>query len=232
MDDSQYLKEENNKDSIIKTYQKRITYIYKNCKYYYNYNSSKINNEILETYIPNDKEFYLFILDYLSLKNKELYNNYITYFNFCEDKDKEKDNSEIYMYKTKININIVFLGNEHSGKSTTIGHLLYDTGNLDFNTFQKCKNDAQNLDKYSYRFAWILIKKNDEKKFCHTINTYINKCEVEKYEFSFIDIPGKIKLINNSIKGIFLGDVAVIVVPAEKDAFEKSFLKGNPLKII
>ncbi len=93
MDDSQYLKEENDEDSIIKTYQKRITYIYKNCKYYYNYNSSKINNEILEKYIPNDKEFYLFILDYLSLKNKELYNNYITYFNFnfCEDKDKGKE---------------------------------------------------------------------------------------------------------------------------------------------
>ena len=64
MDDNQYIPEEgeNNKFQIIK---KRILNIYKSGKYH---KETNINIKDLEQYLPNDKEFALFIFDFLKIK--------------------------------------------------------------------------------------------------------------------------------------------------------------------
>ena len=234
MNDSQYL-DENKEDSIIKKYQNRITYIYKKCKYYYNYNTSNIQNDILENYIPNDKDFSLFIIDFLNTQKSHLNNN----INIINDYNKNINvntfepindiNEDISIYQKKPNINLVFIGNKGSGKSTTIGHLLYDTGNIDFNEFEKIKISAKNYISYSYRYAWIMDKFYHERTYRNTINASYNKFETDKYFFSIIDIPGKKKFIKNATKGIFEGDVAIIIVPVDKD-FEKLFSEEESLK--
>ena len=59
----QYLDEEEiEKKTVDNIYSKRIKCVYENCKYFYNYNNSKISNKILEKYYPNDKDISLFIL--------------------------------------------------------------------------------------------------------------------------------------------------------------------------
>ena len=64
LDDNQYIPEEgeNNKFQIIK---KRILSIYKSGKYH---KETNINIKDLEQYLPNDKEFALFIFDFLKIK--------------------------------------------------------------------------------------------------------------------------------------------------------------------
>ena len=42
----------------------------------------------------------------------------------------------------KVLINIAFIGNRKSGKSTTIGHLLYSTGIINQNEFIKIYNQS------------------------------------------------------------------------------------------
>ena len=68
-----------------------------------------------------------------------------------------------------------------------------------------------------------------ERTYRNTINASYNKCETDKYFFSIIDIPGKKKFIKNATKGIFEGDVAIIIVPVDKD-FEKLFSEEESLK--
>ena len=244
MNNDQYLdeedKDENKKDfnSIIKIYQNRITYIYKNCKHYYNYNNSKINNSILEKYIPNDKEFSLFILDFLSLQKKIDKKNEITkkiYQILSEkqnsiNKEFTKDISDISFYQKKININLVFIGMTHAGKSTSIGHLLYSTKNININDFQKLAKQAYEYGYYSFRYAWIMDTCKYERERGHTHSGYSREFETEKYYFSIIDIPGKKNLIKNTIKGIFQGDVAIIVVPADKDGIKNIFSDEESFK--
>ena len=59
----QYLDEEEiEKKTVDNIYSKRIKCVYENCKYFYNYNNSKISNSIIEKYYPNDKDISLFIL--------------------------------------------------------------------------------------------------------------------------------------------------------------------------
>ncbi|HLC60118.1 MAG TPA: GTP-binding protein, partial [Candidatus Nanoarchaeia archaeon] len=46
------------------------------------------------------------------------------------------------MAKGKPHMNIVFIGHVDHGKSTTVGRLLYDTGNIDEQAMRKLKETA------------------------------------------------------------------------------------------
>ena len=65
----------------------------------------------------------------------------------------------------KILINLAFIGNLKSGKSTTIGRLLYSTGKIDkySQLYKDAINSAQN-NEYKYSFWSILIKMKEKKK--------------------------------------------------------------------
>ena len=49
------------------------------------------------------------------------------------------------MAKGKPHMNIVFIGHVDHGKSTTVGRLLYDTGNVDEQTMRKLKERAKEV---------------------------------------------------------------------------------------
>ena len=231
MNDNQYF-DEIKEESFIKTYQDRITYIYKKCKYYYNYNTSNIKNDILEQFLPNDEDYAKFILDFLSLeKMQKKYD-----INFLKDKivnsseQKNMNKEDIYLYQKIPNINLVFIGNTQSGKSTTIGHLLYESGYIDNNTFEKIKEYSKRCYSYHHRYAWIMDNNYHERTENHTINTSSVKLETGKYNFSLIDIPGRLELINDAVKGIFQGDVAVIIVPVNEKSTKELFAEGDSLQ--
>jgi elongation factor 1-alpha len=224
-------KEEKN---VVNIYQNRIKYIHKNGIY----NNSKISNRIIEQYYPNDKDFCLFFYDFLCLQktiykrdNAEKIEQILSenLHSIKEEYDKYISNEKIFsFYQKKININIVFIGMEHAGKSTTIGHLLYSAKNLD--DFQEKVNPVYGYNADSFRYAWIMDKSKLERESRHTIRISSRKLETQKYYFSLIDIQGKKNLIKNAIKGIFQGDAAVIIVPADSDAIKNIFSDNESFK--
>ncbi len=54
------------------------------------------------------------------------------------------------MSKLKPNINIVVIGHVNSGKSTSIGHLIYDCGTIDKKTLEKFDNESIKVSFLSY----------------------------------------------------------------------------------
>ena len=234
MDDNQYIPEEgeNNKFQIIK---KRILNIYKSGKYH---KETNINIKDLEQYLPNDKEFALFIFDFLENKSELLsvfpnlkgMNNFLSYYennkNLFENKDKinqisSNDTEIIYNnMNRKVLINVAFIGNKNSGKSTTIGHLLLSTGYISQNEFIKTKNYANDYGVSSYKFSWLVDNIWGERTYKKTIIYHIKKFETKKYDFNLIDLPGDFHLRKNIIKGLSLADAAVIVVTAENENSE------------
>merc|ERR1712038_296156 len=52
------------------------------------------------------------------------------------------------MGKEKVHINIVVIGHVDSGKSTTTGHLIYQSGGIDKRTIEKFEKEAQETGKY------------------------------------------------------------------------------------
>merc|ERR1712110_1344803 len=98
------------------------------------------------------------------------------------------------MGKDKTHINVVVIGHVDAGKSTTTGHLIYKLGGIDKRVIEKFEKEAAEMNKRSFKYAWVLDKLKAERERGITIDIALWKFETPKYHCTVIDAPDSPRL--------------------------------------
>jgi elongation factor 1-alpha len=112
----------------------------------------------------------------------------------------------------KPKIHVVFFGDKGHGKSTLIGRLLFETGEIPSEIVEQYRRATQRTGREGAHFAWILDQSEKERESGTTADIRFREVNTSKYTIWAIDTPGHDDHIDRVAIGLAEADFGVLVV--------------------
>ncbi len=128
-------------------------------------------------------------------------------------------------------IRVVTVGHVDHGKSTLIGRLIYDLGQVQDGKYEELKKVTKKRGM-GFEWAFLLDALQTERNQGITIDTTQIFFKTKKRNYIFIDAPGHKEFLRNMITGASSADLAILIVDVEEGIQEQTKKHGYLLKLL
>ena len=120
---------------------------------------------------------------------------------------------------------VVITGHVDSGKSTLIGRLLCDLGQVSDTQLRRLADESDAIGKATFQYAWILDEHSEERERGVTMDVAVRAIASPggRSRLCLIDSPGHREFVPAMIRAAAMAELALLVVDARRGAFEAGF---------